>query len=208
MRVTLVSVLGALILAIGVSLLVFKLESLKRELQTITPSAVVERVTGSAYYHARVAKEMFRDHPVFGVGGWGYPRYLHQYLTPEDIKKLQIEGGANVHNDSLQFLAEQGAVGYGLLLTSVLLLVLPLCWQAWRLSRARVAAGVKDEPAKEAGWLCRVPVPLVAVWVGTSATVCHSLGDLPFRAPSILIVWVLALSCVPGWLPAVKSNKP
>jgi hypothetical protein len=208
MRVTLVSVLGALILAIGVSLLVFKLEGLKRELQTITPSAVVERVTGSGYYHARVAKEMFRDHPFFGVGGWGYPRYQHQYFTPDDVKKMQIEGGANVHNDSLQFLAEQGAVGYGLILASVLLLVCPLCWQAWRLSRARVAFGVKDEPAREAGWLSRVPAPLIAVWVGTSATVCHSLGDLPFRAPSILIVWVLALSCVPGWLPAVKSNRP
>ena len=36
--------------------------------------------------------------------------------------------------------------------------------------------------------------------------VCHSFGDLPFRAPSILIVWVLAWVCVSGWMPVIKKQ--
>lgn len=204
-RVMIVSLTGALVLAIGVSLVVFKLDSLKREVSTITVRSVVERVTGSGYYHARAAKAMFRDHAVFGVGGWGYPIYLHQYLTPDDTKRIQIQGGANVHNDSLQFLAEQGFVGFGLLVASALLLALPLLWQAVCLCRVMPAQEIPGGSAKWGGRLLCIPPPVVAVWVGTCATVCHSLGDLPFRAPSILIVWVLSLACVTGWMPVVRN---
>jgi O-antigen ligase len=204
--VTLVSIVGAVILSAVVVLLVFKLDSLKAEVRQITPVAVLERVTGSQYYHARIAKAIFRDHPVFGVGGWGYPRYLHQYMTADDEKSLQIEGGANVHNDSLQFLAEQGVVGYGLMVACALLLALPLFGQAWRLCRLKAPAEAQGGTAATKGWLSRIPPPLVAVWVGTGATVCHSLGDLPFRAPSILAVWVLSLACVSGWLPVIRDQ--
>ncbi len=204
-RVMVVSVVGALALAVGVSFIVFNLASLKREVKSITLHSVVERVTGRGYYHARVAKEIFRDHPVFGVGGWGYPVYLHQYLDEEEAKRMQIQGGANVHNDSLQFLAEQGAVGYGLMVACALFLSLPLAWQAWRLCRVLPSQPELADSAKVKGALSCIPPPLMAVWIGTGATVCHSLGDLPFRAPSILIVWVLALVCAWGWLPVLRS---
>lgn len=206
-RVLIVSVIGALSLAVGVSLVVFKLDGLKREVKTITVSSVIERVSGRGYYHARVAKEIFKDHPVFGVGGWGYPVYLNQYLTPEETKRMQIQGGANVHNDSLQFLAEQGVVGFGLLLACALFLVAPLFGQAWRLCRIMPAQEMPNSSEKVKGLLPCIPPPLVAVWVGTGATVCHSLGDLPFRAPSILIVWALALVCVSGWIPAMRRQQ-
>lgn len=187
----------------GLSFTVFAPQALKTELSAITPAAVFERVSGRAYYHARVAQQIFHDHPVFGVGGWGYPHYLMQYLTPEEHKVMQIAGGANVHNDSLQFLAEQGWVGYGLLLVCVSFLVVPLLWQAVRLCKA-----VDVEPSKvpKPAWLYRLPAPLIGVLVGTTATVCHSLGDLPFRTPAIMIVWVLALVCATGFIPAVRKS--
>lgn len=204
-RMTLAAVVVAFVFVVTVSMLVFNLESLKEEIRSITPSAVVERVTGSGYYHARVANEMFRDHPVFGVGGWGYPIYLHQYLTPEEKKQMQIVGGVNVHNDSLQFLAEQGLVGYGLQVLAALLLALPLVWHVWLVRRFLVKA--QDTEENRAGLLGCVPAPVVAVWVGTTLTVCHSFGDLPFRAPSVLIVWVLAFVCAAGWLPTVDKRS-
>lgn len=206
-QVVIISVIGAVALALGVSLMVFKLDSLKREIRSITPSAVIERVTGRGYYHTRVAKEIFRDHPAFGVGGWGYPHYLQQYLSEEETKHMQIQGGANVHNDSLQFLAEQGVVGYGLLLLGVLVLQIPLVAQAWRLIKIVPTQDAPRDALKPKGWLQCVPPPLIAVWVGTGATVCHSFGDLPFRAPSVLIIWVLALVCVSGWLPTPRKAK-
>ena len=119
---------------------------------------------------------------------------------------MQIQGGANVHNDSLQFLAEQGAVGYGLMVLCVLVLVVPLVWQAVKVCRALAAT---KEPAKAFAkpvWLYRLPPELVAVFVGTAATVCHSFGDLPFRSPAVLTVWVLSLVCASGFLPAVRKN--
>ena len=191
----------------GLSLTVFAPAALKAEILSITPTAVADRVSGRIYYHARVAQEIFRAHPVFGVGGWGYPHYLMSFLTPEERKGMQIQGGANVHNDTLQFLAEQGAVGYGLMIACVLVLVVPLVWQAVKICRvlAKQDAVGTVQSAKPA-WLYNLPPVLVAVFVGTTATVCHSLGDLPFRSPAILLVWVLSFVCASGFLPAVRRK--
>ena len=199
-----VTVIVTLALAV-LSFTVFAPKALKTELVTITPSAVFERVSGRGQYHARIAKEIFGDHPVFGVGGWGYPHYLMHYLTPEERKGMQIDGGANVHNDTLQFLAEQGAAGVALMVLCVLALVIPLLWQSFKVCRAVANAGTDTTPAKPA-WLYHVPPVVVAVFVGTAATVCHSMGDLPFRNPAILIVWALSFVCAVGFLPAVRKN--
>jgi hypothetical protein len=206
-RVTLVSIVGAIVISTAVALLVFKLDSLKGELRQITPAAVIERVTGSGYYHARIARLIFKDHPVFGVGGWGYGRYCRAHMEPEMQRAVQIQGGANVHNDSLQFLVEHGVVGYALIVSCALLLSLPLLIQAARLCRLKLPAEAKGGAGGATGWLTRIPPPLVGIWVGTGATVCHSLGDLPFRAPSVLVVWALALACVAGWMPVVTLER-
>ena len=87
----------------------------------------------------------------------------------------------------------------------VLALAVPLVWQAVAVCRALAAAGA-DAAAAKPVWLYRLPPVLVAVFVGTTATVCHSLGDLPFRDPAILIVWVLSFVCATGFLPAIRKN--
>ncbi|HNX35193.1 MAG TPA: O-antigen ligase family protein [Kiritimatiellia bacterium] len=203
-----VKLIATVILALfvgGLSFTVFAPKALKTEIVSITPASVAERVSGRAQYHARVAKAIFRDHPVFGVGGWGYPHYLTQYLTPEERKSMQINGGANVHNDALQFLAEQGAVGFSLMALCVLMLAAPLVWLSFKMCRALAAAG-DDATAAKPRWLYRLPPVLIAVFVGAAATVCHSLGDLPFRDPAIVSVWILAFVCVSGFLPAIRKN--
>ncbi len=206
-KAMLTTAIGITVFIIALSVTVFAPRALKNEIATITPAAVFERVSGRGYYHARVAKEIYRDHAVFGVGGWGYPHYLMQYLTPEETKIMQIQGGANVHNDSLQFLAEQGWVGYSLLLVCALLLVIPIPVQAFKVCRAAAKENAENSnrPPKPR-WLYRLPPPLVAVFVGATATVCHSLGDLPFRDPAVLMVWVLSFVCATGFLPAVRKG--
>ena len=204
-RIKLLAALGGAVLLAALAFKVFAPTGLGAEVRSITPDTVVERVTGRGYYHARVAKEIFRDHRVFGVGGWGYPHYVMQYLKPEELPRMQIVGGANVHNDSLQFLAEQGWVGYGLLLVCVSLLVVPLLMQALRLSKEGATSDAGAFTFPKPAWLYRWPAPLVGVFVGTGATVCHSLGDLPFRNPAVLIVWVLALVCASGFIPAARK---
>jgi hypothetical protein len=192
----------------AISLMVFKLDGFKEELSTLSYDAIVSRVSGKGYYHVRVAKEIYKDHAVFGVGGCGYPHYQMQYMTPEDLKHMQIQGGANVHNDSWQFLAEQGYVGFGTLVACVLALVMPLLVSLVRLVIKSFTLSKKDadknSPASH--WLYCIPLPLIAVFIGTFATLCHSLGDLPFRDPAVLTIWVLALACVPGWIPVLKRK--
>ena len=196
------------IAVVAVSLMIFKLKGFKAELSQLSYDAVVARVSGNGQYHVRVAKEIYKDHSVFGVGGWGYPHYKMQYMTAEDLEHMQITGGVNVHNDSWQFLAEQGYVGFGTMLTCVLMLILPLLVSvvglmknAFRLSKKDV-----DKNSPSSHWLYCIPLPLIAVFIGTTATVCHSLGDLPFRNPAVLTIWILAFACVPGWLPVMRKK--
>ena len=196
----------AVIALTAISLMIFSFSAFKAELNSLTLDAIVERVSGSGYYHVRVAKEIYNDHPAFGVGGWGYSHYMMQYMTAEDLKNMQIQGGVNVHNDEWQFLAEQGYVGFGMIAACVLMLIAPLLVSVLKLMRNARYLTKKDvdknSPASH--WLYCIPLPLIAVFVGTAATVCHSLGDLPFRTPAVLTVWVLALACVPGWIPVLK----
>lgn len=205
-KVLLSMAIGIIIFLIALSVTIFAPKALKSEIATITPTAVFDRVAGHGYYHTRVAKEIYRDHPTFGVGGWGYPHYLMQYLSPDEVKSMQIEGGANVHNDSLQFLAEQGIVGYSLMLVCVLFLVMPLLIQGFKTCRAAARVDVEATPPPKPVFLYRLPPPLVAVFIGACATVCHSLGDLPFRNPAVLTMWVLAFVCATGFLPAVRKT--
>jgi len=205
-HVKLVGVVLGVLLLVGLAFTIFAPRALKAELTTITPSAVFERVSGRGQYHARVAREIFMEHRLFGVGGWGYPHFATVTMTPEERKTMQIQGGANVHNDTLQFLAEQGAVGFGLMVLCALMLIVPLMVQAVRTTRVLASAGLNATPAKPV-WLYYLPPEVVAVFVGTTATVCHSLGDLPFRSPAILTVWLLAFACADGFLPAVRSSK-
>jgi len=88
----------------------------------------------------------------------------------------------------------------------VLVLVVPLVWQAVKVCRKLAAKKEPDRTAAKPVWLYRLPPELIAVFVGTAATVCHSLGDLPFRSPAVLIVWVLSFVCASGFLPAVRKN--
>lgn len=197
-----------MIALMAISLMVFRLSAFKGELHTLSVDAVIKRVTGAGYYHVRVAKAIYNDHPAFGVGGWGYPHYQAQYMTPEDIKHMQIQGGANVHNDTRQFLAEQGYIGFGLMLACVLALVVPLWYSVFKLIKNsfKVAKFDIDSHSPAGHWFYCIPLPLVAVFIGTAATVCHSMGDLPFRNPAVLTVWILAFACVPGWIPVLKRK--
>ncbi|MFA7173722.1 MAG: O-antigen ligase family protein [Kiritimatiellia bacterium] len=208
-QIKIVTGIVLLFMLAAATLTLFDLKEFKGEIHTLSYDTIVSRVTGGAYYHVRVAQDIYRDYPVFGVGGWGYPIYQSQYMSPAEIKGMQIVGGANVHNDTWQFLAEQGYVGFGLLMACVLALLAPLWLSLFQLISNSFQLYKKDVDRNlpSAHWFYCIPLPLIAVFVGTAATVCHSLGDLPFRNPAVLTIWVLALACVPGWLPLVRRSR-
>ncbi len=203
-RISILSGVSALIFSLVILFFALKLEGLKKEMSTITVDAVVERVLGRGLYHVRISKAILADYPFFGVGGWGYPVYQRAYMTPAESKNMQIVGGSNVHNDMFQFLAEHGYVGFGLMLSFVLVLVISLGRELLWFCRLTPSGPHPSSPGR-IHWFYRIPPVVVAIFAGTTATVLHSFGDLPFRSPAVLIVWLVAIVCASAWIPVMKK---
>jgi O-antigen ligase len=127
------------------------------------------------------AAEMFRDHPLLGVGP-GCFRYhfmayrvaLSEKYPAEWTRGWPMNWGA-VHNDHLQVAAEAGGVGYALFLTSLGLLV--------RRSPA--------EPASRAEFARALRWPLAAAIF----VVCLAQFPLELAAPRLMFLTLGAL-CV------------
>jgi len=183
-RVNLVSGVAAFVLALVMLGLAYGGDRIVHELATLQhpETASVVEGFGQAVEASRsrligAAFEIWREAPWFGVGGWGY-RYLLPYTQPEDDWQwTQGFGRANVHNDPVQFLVEFGVVGSLLLAAVLVLLVVPLLRRDPWGSRP-----VADKPAAFFALL------------GTGLVLLHSLIDLPFRSPAILLLFVIALA--------------
>lgn len=114
-----------------------------------------------------------REYPVFGAGGWSY-RWMFYFYTPEEQwREWSAVGMANVHCDPVQFLTEFGVFGASLL--GAVCIVLGV-------------RAVKDISDLE------LPAWLLA---GLLLIFLHSLIDLPFRCPAILLEWAVLFAAVP-----------
>ncbi|MCR5752255.1 MAG: O-antigen ligase family protein [Kiritimatiellae bacterium] len=181
-------------------------EDMQREVDTLNTTEVLERVTGKGQYHVRVATEIWKDHILFGCGGWGYKHFCIPKMTPEELKSIQMVGGMNVHNDYLQFLAEHGLVGFGLMVMVVLLLLSPVA-AAWKkLVRAARFAKASDLPPKPVQ-LFAMPAPAFFILLTAVATFVHGFGDCPLRSPAVLTLFLMSLAAVPGFLPKTAKQE-
>lgn len=193
---------------IGISLfaMLFTPDSVRKELNTLDATGMLNRMTSKTEYHTKVATELFWDYPVFGCGGWGY-----SYLSPEKIPEIAKRaakygwglGSANVHNDYMQFLCEHGLVGSGLLLLIIVLAVVPVA-KRWR-SMAMAARFSKHTGLPwPKGFFCFPPAG-VAIYVSALATLIHAFYDCPLRSPAVLSLFFVELVLVDGFLPRVDE---
>jgi len=133
----------------------------------------------------QAAWRMWHEEPWLGLGGWGYRYRVVACVPQEKLGSLTGNAGmANVHCDLLQFLVEFGAIGSGLLLAGVGCLF-------WSLIRTERKTG--------AVW--------VMVSIGLCLVVVHSLIDLPFRCPAIILTWVLLLAALPRVTGGVTNQR-
>ena len=189
-------VVGAIVFAASL----FAPEDLRREVDTLGTTEVLDRVTGRGQYHVRVATAIWREHKLFGVGGWGYVHFCLPMMTPEEREDVQMVGGINVHNDYLQFLAEHGVVGFGALVAMVILLVWPV-GHAWRrMARNTRFLKPKDLPPKPV-LIFALPAPVFCLLVAVTCTLVHAFGDCPLRSPAVLTLFLVTLAAMPGFLP-------
>lgn len=99
-------ILFLVVFALGTSLVFFNSPQLQNRAESITSTTLQSNTERLLMWES--AYEMFKDHPVFGVGIGQYaPKYLNEYKSPEAKEKQN-----HCHNNFLQMLAENGVVGF------------------------------------------------------------------------------------------------
>lgn len=92
--------------AAGTSLVFLNSPQLQNRAESITSTTLQSNTERVLMWQS--AYEMFKDHPVLGVGLGQYaPKYLNEYKSPQAKEKQN-----HSHNNFLQMLAENGIVGF------------------------------------------------------------------------------------------------
>ena len=177
-------------------------EKMRREVDSLEKDSALDRVTGKSQYHSTVATELWKDHKLFGCGGWGYAHLCVPKMQELDldIRQLQTVGGAYVHNDHLQFLAEHGLVGFGCLVSIAVLLLWPVFLQ-WRdMLRDLRFKKTKELPPHPVAVFV-LPAPVFFILMTVLATFIHAFGDCPLRSCAVLDLFFISLAALPGFMP-------
>lgn len=204
MKKAALGVMGGIVIVI--SMFIFGPKQWTRELQTVSSLDVLDRVSGKAQYHSRVAVAILQDYPLFGIGGWGYRHLCTKYMTNDELKQLQTLGGANVHNDYLQFLCEHGVVGAGLLAVIVLLLVAPIFRGWFTLYRAARFVRTAASPPSPRALYC-LPAGTLWILLGNAALLLCASGDCPLRSLAVQSAFFVSLACADGYLPREQESR-
>ena len=142
------------------------------------------------------AVKIWQDHPWVGVGADGFRHFVGTVVGDKDWRLLKVDPSC-VYNDCMQLLCEYGLLGFGLLLSAAVTLMVPIC------HRARVAWKCGDIDDNEHRiFLFRIsPVVLTGV-IATGICFAESWFGSPLRSPSVLVSWVIVLAVLPDFLPA------
>ena len=183
-------------------------EKMRHEVDSLEKDSALDRVTGKSQYHSTVATALWKDYKLFGCGGWGYahlcvPKMQELNL---DVRQLQTVGGAYVHNDHLQFLAEHGLVGFGCLVAIVILLLWPVLIQ-WRdMVRDLRFKKPKELPPRPIT-IFVLPAPVFFILMTALATFVHAFGDCPLRSCAVLDLFFISLAALPGFMPKAVEKE-
>ncbi len=119
----------AMFVAAGMGLMLMAMPQYWKRLETIGTSVAVlgdesEAAAADGATRRRVTEMMaavrvFLDHPVIGVGPGMFKSYSEEYGNVDALRR--IEGGRRAHSLYLEFAAENGALGLGLLIGALVL---------------------------------------------------------------------------------------
>ena len=182
----------------------FMPEGARKEMATVGSTEVLDRVTGKSANYVSVATEIWKEHFLFGCGGWGY---MHLCVPKLQEKKVVGDlGGANVHNDYMQFLAEHGAVGFGFLVAIVVMMLRPIV-RTWKLllKAARFSTSSKHMPRPLQVFV--LPAPVFCFLFALIATLVHAFGDCILRSASVLTLFFVLLASLDGFMPKIADEE-
>jgi O-antigen ligase len=175
-------------------------------------SAKLDYLLNGRYYASLVTWEMISDHPFRGYGAGLFPRFEFQYETYypqlDYYEFVKQEGKFNeAHNDYLQFWAENGLIGF-------VLLMAPVVWITIKLRRALFSGsgrlGINSDYAGNL-WSAKDPRreqdSLLAGWalVGLAGAV-NALANFPMHLPHLALPLVIAAAICArlsgAWIPS------
>lgn len=132
----------------------------------------------------RTVPQIWADHPVFGVGVGNFGEYSLRYGLQEGGY-----GFAHAHNVALTVLAEQGAVGFGLLLLTL-----------WLIARhAAAALGRRTDP--------RFPYALAPI-AGLGGLFVNSLTDYPPGSNPNMALLLIEIGLLVAAVRALRRPQP
>jgi len=191
---------------IVVSAATFMPSELQREVDSLDATGVLDRLSGKNEVRSKVAGAIWKDHMMFGCGGWGFA-----HLAPTKAQQLGEKlggglGGVNVHNDFLQLLVEHGFIGIGALVAIFALLIAPV-GRTWRALMATLRfTKPKDKPPRPVQ-LFIVPAPVFCILTGVVLTMVHACGDCPLRSAAVFVLLFVELAALEGFLPKVEMPE-
>lgn len=163
---------GLMVFFAGIICSFFLLQShrdIRFELSSMAqPGKFIKEEMDSRLWAVEAAVGIWKDHPIFGVGGGGYPKYIFQYAKIPQKKYICLY---HVHNDFFQFLCEFGIFGLGMILGGFVVLL----------------AGIFTSKKWKTSFI-------LFGLLGAAGVVLQSSFDLPFRSPPVLASFMVILS--------------
>lgn len=202
------AVLALAVVGIAIVASVFMPSRFHREVDNLTLTTVMNRLTGRTEYHQDIAVKLTMQHPLFGVGGWGYKHFSTPYVPKSVSQYFKYDwsnGGANVHNEFLQFMCEHGIVGLLLILTVIFFLLKPVV-AIWKSLAATVKFTAKLGLPSPKGFFV-FPLPALTILLAALMTVVHSFADCPLRSAAVMMLFFTELAAVEGFLPRLAEKK-
>ncbi|WFB37374.1 O-antigen ligase family protein [Kiritimatiellota bacterium B12222] len=161
-----------LIATLGTGFILFAPPAIIRELKNATVNLNIYREIDGRFFQIETAWKMWKDYPIYGVGGWGYRYFVYEYLPENEWGRLNV-GKANVHNDFMQFLAEFGLIGMTLLSS----IFIPMI--------SRHLRNLFRKPHIESS-LWANPLRIACAW-GLFILALDCQFDIPLRSPAIVL---------------------
>lgn len=175
-----------------VSLVAFTaLPPLRGRIQTIAHAARVhdyDTLSSHRVIAFVAAWNMFRDHPLLGAGPgtfkWHYlPYRLRAELRHPEYYLRIVQNLGEAHNDHLQVLAEEGALGYATLLFSMFAAA----------SRTWTSRNRRSETDERARFAYYAALPLAVCFA------VLALAGFPLELPAVMTPLLFFIACILRW---------
>ncbi len=159
-------------------------------------------------YQGILALRQHDAYPWFGAGARSFRHLSERYIdrsNPEEADWFRMRlgvGQANVHNDTLQFLAEHGWIGFGLMLACCACLLWP-----FMVDFVTSPSRTQSDAVADRGWFNRLNAFFVFGFLATQLIAVHSFIDLVFRSPACMMLYGLIFVCAMGFVPARRKQS-